>query len=111
MPTGYFRLVLHAPLPFVRHPEDPRVMEEQWLYEGITGTYLPLVQTFEGLVADGVPYRCTVSLSAPLISMLTDALLKERYARYPDRLIKLAEKELDRPRPEPHSHRLAPTHR
>ena len=47
MPTGYFALVLHAHLPFVRHPEDPTVMEEQWLYEGITGTYLPLVQMFE----------------------------------------------------------------
>ena len=107
MPTGYFALVLHAHLPFVRHPEDPTVMEEQWLYEGITGTYLPLLQMFEGLVADGVPYRCTISLSAPLISMLTDDLLKERYALYLDRLIELAEKELDRTRPEPHYHRLA----
>ena len=52
---GYFALVLHAHLPFVRHPEDPTVMEEQWLYEAITGTYLPLLQMFEGLVADGVP--------------------------------------------------------
>jgi len=51
-------------LPFVRHPEDPTVMEEQWLYEAISGTYLPLIQIFEGLQADGVPYRCTVSLSA-----------------------------------------------
>jgi 1,4-alpha-glucan branching enzyme len=107
MPTGYFALVLHAHLPFVRHPEDPTVMEEQWFYEGITGTYLPLLQMFEGLVADGVPYRCTVSLSAPLISMLTDDLLKERYARHLDRLIELAEKELERTRPEPHYQRLA----
>ena len=68
--AGYLALVLHAHLPFVRHPEDPTVMEEQWLYEAITGTYLPLLQMFEGLVADGVPYRCTVSLSAPLIAML-----------------------------------------
>ena len=111
MPAGYFALVLHAHLPFVRHPEDPTVMEEQWLYEGITGTYLPLVQMFEGLVADGVPYRCTVSLSAPLITMLTDDLLKERYARHLDRLIELAEKELERTRPEPHYHRLAEMYR
>ena len=51
MATGYFSLVLHAHLPFVRHPEDPTVMEEQWLYEAITGTYLPLLQMFEGLIA------------------------------------------------------------
>jgi 1,4-alpha-glucan branching enzyme len=111
MPTGYFSLVLHAHLPFVRHPEDPTVMEEQWLYEAITGTYLPLVQTFEGLIADAVPYRCTVSLSAPLITMLTDDLLKERYADYLDDLVLLADKELDRTKNEPHYNRLARMYR
>jgi len=107
MAKGYFALVLHAHLPFVRHPEDPTVMEESWLYEAITGTYLPLLQVFEGLVADGIPYRVTVSLSAPLISMLTDDLLKERYAKHLDDLIVLAGKELERTRSEPHYHRLA----
>ena len=107
MPNGYFALVLHAHLPFVRHPEDPTVMEEQWLYEAITGTYLPLLQTFEGLIADHVPFRCTVSLSAPLITMLTDDLLKVRYAAHLDKLIELAEKEIDRTRPERHYQRLA----
>jgi 1,4-alpha-glucan branching enzyme len=107
MATGYLALVLHAHLPFVRHPEDPTVMEEQWLYEAITGTYLPLLQVFEGLHADGVPYRCTVSLSAPLITMLTDDLLKERYAAHLDHLLELAGRELERTAPEPHYHRLA----
>lgn len=107
MPTGYFGLVLHAHLPFVRHPEDPTVMEEEWLYEAITGTYLPLLQMFEGLITDGVPYRCTVSLSAPLITMLTDDLLKERYAGYIDDLIELGDRELERTQPEPQYHRLA----
>ena len=101
MPTGYFALVLHAHLPFVRHPDDPTVMEEQWLYEAITGTYLPLLQMFEGLQSDKVPYRCTVSLSAPLIAMLTDDLLKVRYADHLDDLILLAEKE-----PTSHCHNL-----
>ncbi len=107
MAKGYFALVLHAHLPFVRHPEDRTVMEETWLYEAITGTYLPLLQVFEGLVADGIPFRLTVSLSAPLIAMLTDDLLKERYAEHLDDLITLSGKELDRTRPEPQYHRLA----
>src|SRR5512145_1828250 len=111
MPTGYFALVLHAHLPFVRHPEDPTVMEEQWLYEAISGTYLPLLQVFEGLVADGVPFRCTVSLSAPLISMMSDDLLKTRSAAHLDKLIELAEKEIVRTRPEPHYQRLAVMYR
>ncbi len=107
MTQGYLALVLHAHLPFVRHPEDATVMEERWLYEAITGTYLPLLQVFEGLVADGVPFRVTVSLSAPLITMLTDDLLKERFAAHLDDLIALAGKELERTRPEPQYHRLA----
>jgi len=107
MATGYLAIVLHAHLPYVRHPEDPTVMEEQWLYEAITGTYLPLVQLFEGLLADGVRARVTVSLSAPLIHMLTDDLLKERYAARLDKLIELAGKELERTRSEPYYQRNA----
>ena len=80
MARGFLSIVLHAHLPFVRHPERTDVLEELWLHEAITGTYLPLLRAFEGLVTDGVPYRCTVSLSAPLISMMTDDLLKTRSA-------------------------------
>lgn len=111
MPDGYVALVLHAHLPFVRHPEDPTVMEEQWLYEAITGTYLPLLQMFEGLWRDAVPYRCTVSLSSSLLAMLADDLLKERFSSHLDALIELADKEIERTRPEPHYQRLARMYR
>ncbi len=107
MATGYFSLVLHAHLPFVRHPDDATVMEERWLYEAVAGTYLPLLQMFEGLAADRVPARATVSLSAPLITMLTDDLLKERCGAHLDDLIDLAEKEIERTRAEPQYQRLA----
>ena len=107
MAKGYLAIVLHAHLPYVRHPEDPTVMEERWLYEAILGTYLPLLQVFEGLVADGVPFRATFSLSAPLIGMLSDDLLKQRAAEHIDKLIELAAKEIDRTRQEPYYQRLA----
>ena len=35
MALGYVALVLHAHLPFVRHPESDYVLEEEWLYEAI----------------------------------------------------------------------------
>ena len=31
---GMISLVLHAHLPFVRHPEHERFLEEAWLFEG-----------------------------------------------------------------------------
>jgi len=86
-------------------------MEERWLYEAITETYLPLLQTFEGLASDGVHYRCTVSLSPPLITMLTDDLLKQRYAEHLDQMIELADKEIGRTEQEEHYQRLARMYR
>lgn len=95
---GYHALVLHAHLPYVRHPEHERFLEEDWLYEAITETYLPLLEKFDALVNDGVRFRLTMTLTPPLISMLQDELLKQRYAREIDRLCELAESEVHRTR-------------
>jgi 1,4-alpha-glucan branching enzyme len=83
-PKGYFALVLHAHLPWVRHPEYERFLEEDWFFEALTETYLPLLEVFDGLVHDRVPFRVTMSLTPPLLSMMTDPLLQNRYVRYLD---------------------------
>ncbi|HWR87271.1 MAG TPA: 1,4-alpha-glucan branching protein domain-containing protein [Acidiferrobacterales bacterium] len=83
-PKGYFALVLHAHLPFVRHPEYKRFLEEDWFFEALTETYLPLLDVFEGLVRDGVHFRITLSLTPPLLSMMSDPLLQQRYLNYLD---------------------------
>ena len=83
-PKGYFALVLHAHLPFVRHPEYDRFLEEDWFFEALTETYLPLLDVYEGLVRDGVHFRVTMSLTPTLLSMMTDPLLQGRYVRYLD---------------------------
>jgi len=83
-PKGYLALVLHAHLPFVRHPEYARFLEEDWFFEALTETYLPLLDVFEGLVRNGVHFRVTMSLTPPLLSMMTDPLLQQRYLKYLD---------------------------
>ena len=111
MTVGYFALVLHAHLPFLRHPDDPTVMEERWLYEAVAGTYLPLIEVFENLLSDGIRFRCTVSLSAPLITMLTDELLRARTLEHLDKLVELSDREVERTRPEPYYQKLAVMYR
>jgi len=96
MSEGYLTLVLHAHLPFVRHPDKPGLLEERWLFEAITECYVPLIMAFERLIKDGVRFRLTISLSPPLISMLDDQLLQERYVRHISNLICLAESEMER---------------
>jgi len=96
MEKGYLALVLHAHLPFVRHPEFPDFLEEDWFFEAITETYIPLLKTYQHLVADGIPFRITMSLSPTLISMFKDSLLQQRYLNKIEKLIELAEKEVQR---------------
>jgi len=94
MSTGYLALVLHAHLPFVRHPESDYVLEEEWLYEAITETYIPLLKVFEGLKRDGVDFKITMSMTPPLVSMLRDPVLQDRYDKHLAQLQKLAELEV-----------------
>jgi 1,4-alpha-glucan branching enzyme len=98
MATGYLALVLHAHLPFVRHPEHEEFLEEDWLFEAITESYIPLLAMMERLAAEEVPFRLTMTVTPTLGSMLEDDLLRERYLRYLDRTIALAEREIDRNR-------------
>jgi 1,4-alpha-glucan branching enzyme len=93
-PDGHLMLVLHAHLPFVRHPEDPHFLEERWLFEAITETYIPLLTRLEHLVRDGVHARLTMTWSPPLCEMLADPLLQARYRTYLSRLLELAEQEV-----------------
>ncbi len=98
MSPGYLALVLHAHLPFVRHPEHDEFLEEGWLYEAITESYIPLLWVLEKLASDGVPFRLTMSLTPTLVTMLGDDLLRGRYLRHLDRLCELSEKEVERTR-------------
>ena len=93
---GYLSIVLHAHLPFVRHPEHEKFLEESWLFEAITETYLPLIQIIQGWRRDQLAARFTLSLSPTLCAMLLDPLLRDRYAKHLDGLIDLAEKEIRR---------------
>jgi 1,4-alpha-glucan branching enzyme len=106
-PAGYLALVLHAHLPFVRHPEHQFSLEEGWLFEAMTETYIRLFMVMEGLVRDGIDFRLTLSLSPPLATMLLDPLLMERYLARLDRSVELAGKEIVRTTAEPQFQALA----
>lgn len=105
--NGYLCMVLHAHLPYIRHPEHDYFLEENWLYEAITETYIPLIQMFEKLVKDEVDFRITMSMSPTLLSMLIDELLQSRYVRHIEKLIELSEKEIKRTNKDPDLNILA----
>ena len=108
---GYLSLHLHAHLPFVRHPEFEDFLEEDWLYEAISETYLPLLKVFDQATDEGIPFRISLTMSPPLVAMLRDELLLGRYARRLDKLCDLADREVHRTRNDPTFHGLAQHYR
>ncbi|MCM8800513.1 MAG: DUF1957 domain-containing protein [Candidatus Omnitrophica bacterium] len=107
MNKGYLCLVLHSHLPYVRHPEYEDFLEEDWFYEAVTETYIPVILVIERWLRDKVNFRLTMSLSPTLISMLEDPLLQERYLKHINKLIELAHKEVERTRWQPEFQNLA----
>ncbi len=95
-PKGYVSFVLHAHLPFIHHPESDNYLEEEWLFEAISETYIPLLMNFKKLEEEKVDFRITMSLTPPLLSMLASPLLQKKYTKYLIKHIELCKKEVIR---------------
>jgi len=95
-PQGYLMMMFHAHLPFVRHPEHEDFLEEDWFYEAVTETYLPLLKMLAGFERDKIGACFTMSITPPLCEMLADPLLQKRYLARLGRLQELMGKEVER---------------
>ncbi len=111
MASGFLSLILHAHLPYVRHPEHRFSLEEKWLFEGMTECYIPLLQSMERLEEEGIPFRLTFSFSPTLLAMFEDPFLQDRYSEYLQRLQNLARLEEERTAGKPDFHPLARMYR
>ncbi len=98
MPKGYLLFVLHAHLPYVRHPEYDRFLEERWFFEAVTETYIPLIKFFDRLRDEGSSFKMTLSISPTLANMMEDGLLRDRCVQHLDLMVELAEQECRRTR-------------
>ncbi|MCA1031743.1 DUF1957 domain-containing protein [Bacillus timonensis] len=84
-------LVLHAHLPYVRHYEE-NSMEENWLYGAMVESYLPLLILLENARVKRLQ-KFTISFSPPLLEMLSDPLIQNRFAQYLEGKVQLLNKE------------------
>lgn len=91
---GSLAVVLHAHLPFIRHPEYDWYLEEDWFFEAVTECYIPLIRMTESLAQDNIRAGYTISLSPTLCALMEDSYTQNRCYSYLDKHIKLAQKEL-----------------
>jgi 1,4-alpha-glucan branching enzyme len=99
-------VVLDLHKPFVQRLET-EAPEELWFFQALSETYLPLLEVFDRLDAEHIPFKIALSLSPTLCHMLRDGHLLERYLRYVDRQIEFGVRELERTGGDGEMHRLA----
>jgi 1,4-alpha-glucan branching enzyme len=90
---GKIHLLLHAHLPFVREPSYDRFLEENWFFEAMAETYLPIIQMLNRLEEKGVPGTLNFSVSSVLLAMLTDRSLLDKFSRHLHKQLELLERE------------------
>ena len=103
--------LLHGHAPFFRHPFglltrpsgsgalDPgegATHQELWFFESLSETYIPLLEVFDRLDRDHIPFRMGLSLSPTLCHMLSDELLIQRYLEYTEKQVEFGARELER---------------
>lgn len=78
---GYFTFVLHSHLPYViAHGKWPHGLD--WLNEATSETYIPLLDIFNQLVAEGVMPKVIIGLTPVLTEQLSDPSFKEEFKAY-----------------------------
>ena len=101
-PANIFQsIILHAHLPYVRHPEQPKFFEENWLFEAISECYLPLIRMLTRLEQEDIPGRLTFTLTPTLSSMLQDEILITKYSRHLEQLCILSAQQAEKNRGNP----------
>jgi 1,4-alpha-glucan branching enzyme len=78
MVAGALALVLHGHLPYVRS-RNPGSLEEDWYFQALSESYLPLLESLTRALRQGASPRLTMSLSPTLLSLLSDPVLQERF--------------------------------
>ena len=95
MADKFFSLVLHSHIPYVlAHGSWPHGMD--WLYEAAAETYMPLLDVFGRLAAEGIPAGTSISFTPVLMEQLKDPAFGPGFEDYLRMKIGYAEADRDR---------------
>ncbi|MBP1911973.1 1,4-alpha-glucan branching protein [Thermococcus stetteri] len=90
---GYLTFVLHTHIPYVRkHGKWP--FGEEWIFEAISETYLPLLMEFERLRDSGIKFGIVINVTPVLAEQLADEYMKRAFEEYMERKLKAMEEDL-----------------
>ena len=92
---GTLSFVLHAHMPYVKkHGVWPH--GEEWVFEVLAETYIPLINTIYRLHEEGIKAKLTINVTPILLEQLADNYMKNRFEEYVKTRIDSAEGDIKR---------------
>lgn len=88
--------ILDGFLPYVRDEIEKSLIEESWLFNAVSYTYLPVIRMCGKLKNEGIPFKLGAVFEPALCDMLEDPFLQDRYLHHIEKKISFAKKELER---------------
>ncbi len=95
MSVGSFVFVLHGHLPYCRKA-GVWPFGEEWVFEAMAETYIPLLDAITDLVERGVPVRLTMGFTPVLVEQLHDPYMLFRFDEYLSAKVAAAEADMAR---------------
>ena len=92
---GIFSLMLHCHIPYCRK-SGVWPAGEEWLFEAMNETYIPLLQVLRGFQMDGLRPGIMIGVVPILAEQLADPYMKQRFVEYLEDKIRRAEQDCRR---------------
>ena len=91
---GYFSLVLHTHMPYVRK-NGVWPVGEDWLYQAMSETYIPLLGALAQLEGEGVGPCLALTLTPVLCEQLADPYIQEQFVAHLKTMSEHTRKDID----------------
>ncbi|HNY66276.1 MAG TPA: DUF1957 domain-containing protein [Deltaproteobacteria bacterium] len=98
--NGVFAFMLHAHIPYCKK-SGVWPAGEEWLFEAMNETYIPLLKALRALRSDGIAPRLMLSFVPVLMEQLADEYMKDRFCAYMEDKIARARSDMERFRSDP----------
>ncbi len=92
---GIFSLMLHCHIPYCRK-SGVWPAGEEWLFEAMNETYIPLLRVLRGFQMDGLRPGIMIGVVPILAEQLADPYMKQRFVEYLEDKIRRAEQDCRR---------------
>lgn len=79
--TGYFSLVLHTHMPYLRK-NGAWPVGEDWLYQAMSETYLPLLGMLAQMDSEDISSCIGITMTPVLCEQLADRYIQDRFIEY-----------------------------